>query len=305
MNDAEFDIPEEVRAAGLALRKELLSLLPRAMRYETPVPGLVLTRIDRDRVPENCFYSPMVGLVVQGCKYSTIGGCEANYGENRCVVVGVDIPGVHQACVPEDGPFLALSVRIDRLIVSQLVAQMPELAERQPQGDTPVAVFTPPPELMDAFGRLVRLVRTPERIPVLAPLVLREIHYYLLTGPKSACLDLFNARGSTTSQIAQAIAWLRQNYSSPVNMEDLARQMNMAPSTFNRHFKQITTYSPLQFQKKLRLFEAKRLMLHEGKDVNEAALCVGYESSSQFNREYKRQFGFSPKQDVLNSRSSG
>ena len=139
-------------------------------------------------------------------------------------------------------------------------------------------------ELLQAFLRLVELLDTPSRIPVLAPMILREIHYYLLCGGQGGCLRLFSSVGTQANQIAEAISWLREHYADSLNMEELARRVNMAPSTFNRHFKQLTSLSPLQFQKRLRLYEAERLMLLEGQDAGTAALMVGYESASQFNR---------------------
>ena len=134
-------------------------------------------------------------------------------------------------------------------------------------------------------------------------MILREIHYYLLCGSQGRCLRLFSTTGTQANQIAEAISWLRGHYAESLNMEDLARRVNMASSTFNRHFKQVTSLSPLQFQKRLRLYEAERLMLQEGKDAGTAALMVGYESGSQFNREYKRQFGAPPRRDVTKKRS--
>lgn len=132
-------------------------------------------------------------------------------------------------------------------------------------------------------------------------MILREIHYYLLCGNQGKCLRPFSTTGTQANQIAEAIPWLREHYADSINMEEPARRVNMASSTFNRHFKQVTSLSPLQFQKRLRLYEAERLMLQEGKDAGTAALMVGYESGSQFNREYS-QFGAPPRRDVAQKR---
>ena len=167
----------------------------------------------------------------------------------------------------------------------------------------PIVVSEASEELLETFRRLVNLLDTPSRIAVLAPLILREIHFYLLSGSQGGCLRLFNTQGTQANTIARAVSWLRENYALPFRMEELARRVNMAPSTFNRHFRQVTSLSPLQFQKRLRLYEAERLMLQEGKDAGTAALMVGYESASQFNREYKRQFGDPPRRDVIQKRS--
>ena len=288
-----------------ALKDKLLALLPGPSRLEPKkIPGLALTRIDEGTKASRCFYRPMVALVVQGYKHSIIGDHEADYGKNECVVVGVDMPGVfHVAEASPTSPFLSVSVSLDRRIISQLVSQMPSIIAESSAQPNPVMTAEAPAELLDVFLRLVSLLEHPARIPVLAPLYLQELHFYLLSGVQGGCLRLFGTGGTQASQIAQAISWLREHYKSPLRMEELAKLANMAPSTFNRHFKEVTSISPLQFQKRLRLYEAERLMLMEGKDAATAAYLVGYESASQFNREYKRQFGEPPHRDVAKKSS--
>lgn len=286
-----------------SLKEKLLKWLPEQSRLETPIPGLALTRHDENTSAIRCFYAPMIALVVQGFKRSMIGDHEANYGELHCVTVGIDMPGVfHITDASSQAPFLSLSVKLDRRIITQLITEAPSIVTAQEGEVTPIVVDEASKDLLQAFSRLVELLDTPSRISVLAPMILREIHYYLLCGSQGKCLRLFNTNGTQANQIAQAISWLRENYTSPLRMEELARYVNMAPSTFNRHFKEVTSLSPLQFQKRLRLYEAERLMLIEGKDAGTAALMVGYESGSQFNREYKRQFGAPPRKDVAKKR---
>lgn len=287
-----------------SLKEKLLKWLPEQSRLETPIPGLALTRHDENTSAIRCFYTPMIALVVQGFKRSMIGDHEANYGELHCVTVGIDMPGVfHITDASPQAPFLSLSVKLDRRIITQLITEVPSIVTAQEGEVTPIVVDEAGKDLLQVFSRLVELLDTPSRIPVLAPMVIREIHYYLLCGSQGKCLRLFNTNGTQANQIAQAISWLRENYTSPLRMEELARYVNMAPSTFNRHFKEVTSLSPLQFQKRLRLYEAERLMLLEGKDAGTAALMVGYESGSQFNREYKRQFGAPPRKDIAKKRS--
>ena len=297
---------ESMRIAELndSLKERLLKWLPEQSRLETPIPGLALSRYDENISAIKCFYNPMVALVVQGFKRSMIGDHEANYGELHCVTVGIDMPGIfHITDASPQAPFLSLSVKLDRRIITQLITEAPSVVTAQ-EGEVPsVVVDEAGKDLLQAFSRLVELLDTPSRISVLAPMILREIHYYLLCGSQGKCLRLFNTNGTQANQIAQAISWLRENYTSPLRMEELARYVNMAPSTFNRHFKEVTSLSPLQFQKRLRLYEAERLMLLEGKDAGTAALMVGYESGSQFNREYKRQFGAPPRKDIAKKRS--
>jgi len=297
---------EPIHLPGLndSLKERLLKWLPEQSRLETPISGLALTRHDENTSAIRCFYTPMIALVVQGFKRSMIGDHEANYGELHCVTVGIDMPGVfHITDASPQAPFLSLSVKLDRRIITQLITEAPSIVTVQEGEVTPIVVDEVGKDLLQAFSRLVELLDTPSRIPVLAPMILREIHYYLLCGSQGKCLRLFNTNGTQANQIAQAISWLRENYTSPLRMEELARYANMAPSTFNRHFKEVTSLSPLQFQKRLRLYEAERLMLLEGKDAGTAALMVGYESGSQFNREYKRQFGAPPRKDVVKKRS--
>ena len=287
-----------------SLKEKLLKWLPEQSRLETPIPGLALTRHDENTSAIRCFYTPMIALVVQGFKRSMIGDHEANYGELHCVTVGIDMPGVfHITDASPQAPFLSLSVKLDRRIITQLITEVPSIVTAQEGEVTPIVVDEAGKDLLQVFSRLVELLDTPSRIPVLAPMIIREIHYYLLCGSHGKCLRLFNTNGTQANQIAQAISWLRENYTSPLRMEELARYVNMAPSTFNRHFKEVTSLSPLQFQKRLRLYEAERLMLLEGKDAGTAALMVGYESGSQFNREYKRQFGAPPRKDIAKKRS--
>ena len=287
-----------------SLKEKLLKWLPEQSRLETPIPGLALTRHDENTSAIRCFYTPMIALVVQGFKRSMIGDHEANYGELHCVTVGIDMPGVfHITDASPQAPFLSLSVKLDRRIITQLITEVPSIVTAQEGEVTPIVVDEAGKDLLQVFSRLVELLDTPSRIPVLAPMIIREIHYYLLCGSQGKCLRLFNTNGTQANQIAQAISWLRENYTSPLRMEELARYVNMAPSTFNRHFKEVTSLSPLQFQKRLRLYEAERLMFLEGKDAGTAARMVGYESGSQFNREYKRQFGAPPRKDIAKKRS--
>lgn len=285
------------------LKEKLLPLLPHESRTQTAIGSLALSRYDEDSPATRCFYQPLVAYIVQGFKRSMIGNKEYNYGAGHFMVVGVDMPGVfHITKASPDHPFLSLSVKLDRYIIAKLLTEMPAATPAQ-KSPHPIALSPATEELLGAFIRLVELLDTPARIPIFAPMILREIHFHLLTGEQGNCLRTFSTTGTQANQIAQAITWLRENYVKPLQVEELARQVNMAPSTFHRHFRQVTNLSPLQFQKSLRLYEAERLMLLEGKDATTAALEVGYESGSQFNREYKRQFGAPPRRDVAQKRS--
>ncbi len=157
--------------------------------------------------------------------------------------------------------------------------------------------------MLDAFLRLAELIEKPQEASIMGGLLLREIHYRLLSGPFGRMLRSLNTFGTPGHQITRAVCWLKENYKEPLRVEELAGRMNMAPSTFHKYFKDVTTLSPLQYQKRLRLSEAQRLLLANECDVAEAAYAVGYESAAQFNREYKRLIGQPPRKAVANRRS--
>ncbi|OCG00788.1 AraC family transcriptional regulator [Gilliamella sp. wkB112] len=287
------------------LKRKIIQHLPRSARKSTVIPGFILSRHDNDSPQENCFYRPMIALVVQGFKRSMIGNEEFNYGKNHFMVVSVDLPGSYHitGATPAE-PFISISIKLDKHIISQLLTEMPikpTSLKRKPTSQVSVAEVSLP--ILESFLRLVDLLDEPENIQIIAPMIIKELHYYLLCSPVGESLRLANSSGTKINQISTAIDWLRNNYAKPLDIEQLAKFVNMSSSTFHRHFRQVTTFSPLQFQKQLRLYEAERLMLVEGKDVKTVAFQVGYESPSQFSREYKRQFGEAPHRDMLKKRS--
>jgi AraC-like DNA-binding protein len=286
------------------LKEKLLRRLPEPGRYPTAIEGLTITRRNEVNEPENCFYTPTVGMVVQGFKRSMIGNEEYRYGENYCLAVGVDMPSVNTITdASPEKPFLAVALKLNRYFIAQLAAETPPPAHSGNMSYRGVALAQVDDGVLDCFLRLVELLDKPEQIPLLAPMIIREIHGRMLLGPQGECLRMFSTLGTQSNQIAQAISWLRANYIEPLMVDDLSQRVNMATSTFNRHFRQVTTLSPLQFQKRLRLYEAQRLMLVSDKDASSAALAVGYESATQFNREYKRMFGEPPHRDVSRLRN--
>ena len=285
------------------LKELLLRLMPEPGKHATAVDGLFMSRRESDDHVENCFYKPSVGLVVQGSKRSIVGTDEYCYGENQCLVVNVDMPSsFFTSGATRERPFLAISLDLDRYLISRLVMELPAA---QHAGSAPyrgVAVTDATPDLLNAFLRLAGLLEKPEEAAFIAPIVIHEIHSRLLLGPLGTMLRRFSTHGTQSNQIARAIAWLRENYREPLQIETLARRVNMGISTFHRHFKEVTSLSPLQYHKRLRLYEAQRLMLAENVDATSAGLAVGYESPTQFNREYKRMFGEPPRRDVMRRR---
>jgi AraC-like DNA-binding protein len=294
----------EINRARLArannlLKEKLLRWLPEPGRYPTAIEGFMIARRHDAKELENCVYKPLVAVVIQGSKRYVIGSEEYRYGENHCLVIGVDIPSANHVLVASpEKPFLAVTLDLDKYLITQLAAEIPPSSRFENGSYKGVAVAEVDPDVLDAFLRLVELLDKPEQIPVLAPMIIREIHYRLLIGPQGERLRMINTLGTQSNQITKSITWLRENYKEALQVDELARKANMATSTFHRHFRQVTTLSPLQFQKRLRLYEAQRLMLTENEDATIAALAVGYESPTQFNREYKRMFGEPPHRHV-------
>lgn len=285
------------------LKENLLHRMPAQGVFPTDVEGLRMSRRDEPNKVENCFSEPIVALIVQGFKRSLIGAEEYRYGENQCLVAGVDMPS--SSCVvdvSQDRPFLAVALDLDKQLITRLAAETPLPAASGTASHKGISVADVDPDVLDAFLRLVELLDKPQQIPALAPLIIREIHYRLLVGPQGEHLRRLNTLGSQSNQIARAISWLRENYREPLHVDKLAQAVNMATSTFHRHFKEVTSLSPLQFHKRLRLYEAQRLMLSESENAASAGLAVGYESPTQFSREYKRLFGEPPYRDVRQAR---
>lgn len=285
------------------LQERLLQLLPRALKSDTSIEGLGLIRRDVTLRDESCIYRPVIEVIVQGSIQSVIGNERLEYGEGQFMVAGVDTPCIIREVKAEPGSaFLAISLALDVALITELVAQTKLPGAPSDQSHKGICITPAMPEVGDAFLRLLRLLDSPQHLPALAPMIIREIHYYLLNGPLSDYLRALATQGTHSQRIAQSVAWLREHFLQPLVIEHLAEQAHMSPSTFHRHFRKVTSYSPLRFHKRLRLYEAQRLMLVKELDAAAAAFHVGYESASQFNREYKREFGEPPQRDIARMR---
>ena len=282
------------------LKAKLTCLAGNPGKTLTAIEGVYLYRINKDERIE-CLSDPCIGIVVQGNKRAVIADEEYRYGEGWYVAYGMGLPAVsHITGASVERPHLALLIRLDLYILTELAAYVkPAPRQRIYKGVTIGEVTA---ELLEACLRLTNLLDTPERIPALAPMLIREIHYLLLTGPEGEDFRLLGSGKNPNSRIAEAVAWMRENYRQPFNLAELAAHVNMSLTSFSRHFRRITGTSPLQFQKRIRLYEAQRLMLTEGKSAETAAFAVGYESPTQFNREYKRQFSEPPRRNIEHSR---
>jgi AraC-like DNA-binding protein len=263
----------------------------------TAMPRLSLIRAEQPSAPTPAVYEASLCLIAQGSKRVSIGGDSVLYDASRYLIVSLDLPLVgHVLEASPAAPYLCCKIDLDPAALAELVIAEGAVASRS---DVPVlAVYPSDPDLIDATCRLVKLLDRPETIPTLAPLFEREIFYRLLTGPHGATLRHLATAGSHLNQVGRAIAAIRRRFDAQIRIDDLATESGMSPSSLHTHFKAITRMTPLEYQKQLRLQEARRLMLVGGASAGAAGFTVGYESPSQFSREYRRLFGAPPRQDI-------
>ncbi|MGR3432940.1 MULTISPECIES: AraC family transcriptional regulator N-terminal domain-containing protein [Roseobacteraceae] len=267
--------------------------------YATALPNLGLFRRESTSEPHACMIEPSIIIVCQGVKQMHIGARGLTYDSERFLVASLDLPGDSRVLeASPDRPCLGLVLRLDLRLIAELSTQVRSAPAQQHSMEPSAAIGQLTPELLAPFARLVALLDEPEAIPVLAPLIEREIHYRLLQSDQAPRLLRMVSVGSQSHRIARAIDWLKTHYAEPLKVEELAAQIHMSPSSLHHHFRQLTAMSPLQYQKRLRLNEARRLMLTDDFDAAGAAFNVGYESPSQFSREYSRLFGAPPRRDI-------
>lgn len=228
-----------------------------------------------------------------------------NYGPGQSMLTTIDSPITSRIThATKREPYLALLLKLDASTVALLASEMklPRLQETYTDAAVPIQMIDS--ELLDALRRLLSLLDNPQLLPRLAPLIQQEITIRLLTGPHGLQLRRLSMARPPSAQIAKVVAWLKQNFTQAIPVDELAAQANMSQSVFRQHFRAVTGMSPLQYQKQLRLQEARQLMLNQNIDASRAAFLVGYESASQFSREYHRQFGAPPQQDVRHVRAN-
>lgn len=301
-------IQQEVEHNGMeaaieAMGKSIARLTEKGEQHTTAVPGLSLFRRDEPTEPITGMYEPSVCLVAQGAKRVLLGDDTYVYDAHNYLITSVHLPTVVQIVeASREKPYLGLRLMLDLREISQLMTDSNLPPPRTQQSSRGMATGEVTLPLLTAFQRLIDLLAEQQDIPILAPVIQREIIYRLLVGDQGARLRQIASAGSQSHQIARAIDWLKGNFSQPLRIDDLAAQARMSSSTFHHHFRSMTALSPLQFQKQLRLREARRLMLAERMDAANAAFQVGYESPSQFSREYNRMFGAPPLRDITKLR---
>ena len=266
---------------------------------QTAIAGLTLYRSDQRRSGSIPFlYKPMVCVMAQGEKTISFGGRTFRYASTHYLLSSVDLPlrGTVFRAAP-GRPYLSASLSLDMVMLSDLFERMSPMLD--PKAPAPgLAVGCLSAELLDAFTRLVRLLDTSQDIDVLAPLIQREIFYRLLCGEHGSMLKQVCLNYGSRARISEAIRWIREHFHEPFSAKKLAQRMRMSEAALNRHFRALTGISPLQYQKQVRLQEARRMLLSSGDNAATAASRVGYSSASQFSREYRRTFGVAPMADV-------
>ncbi len=279
--------------------KTLANLLDlQAVRFgrDTPIEGLRLTRTETP-MEIRSVYRPSFCAVLQGSKISMLGESALRYGAGQGLLASVDVPVTARIVeASPERPYLAFSVEIDPAMVPEMLPALADEAVTEP-AFTALHTDRLDAEIMDPLGRLLRLLDTPRDIPVMAPLVKREITWRLLNGSLGPMLRHVGLRDSQAARIGQATAWIRDHFREPLRVPDLAERAGMSVASFHRHFKAVTTLSPVQFQKLVRLQEARRMLL-ENHEVAAVGYAIGYESASHFNRDYRRQFGAPPGRDI-------
>ncbi len=292
------------------LRKELArkiaSFIGSQERLTTDIPGLLLARRTAPTAPTTATYEPSIAVVAQGRKQATLAGTTFIFDESRYLLTSLYLPVICNVTeASEDVPYLCFVLKLEMPFIRELLSREEIHAPEPPSANPAMSTGETTAELLDACCRLVDLLNTPQDIPFLSELIQREIIYRILRGPEGARLRAIATLGDQSHRAAKAIAWVRGNFAKPLRVGDLAKIAGMGLSTLHHHFRALTSMSPLQYQKQLRLQAARQRMLMDGLDAASAAFEVGYESASQFNREYSRLFGQPPIRDVRAIRSPG
>ncbi|HTD06619.1 AraC family transcriptional regulator [Undibacterium sp.] len=273
--------------------------------FTTQIPALTIYRRSAASAPMPCIYGLGLGITVQGGKRVTLGAEIFDYGPGQSLVTSVDLPVVSYVTRANPAePYLGVRLELDSRAIAQVAAGMDFLAPLKAISSRAMSVVALDEGLLDAVTRLIRLLDEPHLAPLIMPLIQQEIIVRLLNGGHGPTLLHLVTAGSPGQQITKVIAWLKLHFTDDMSIDDLATKAHMSPSTFRQHFRAVAGMSPLQYLKHLRLQDARQLMLNEDLDASSAAVRVGYESASQFSREYTRLFGAPPLRDIKRLRGS-
>jgi AraC-like DNA-binding protein len=291
-----------------ASREELVERIARAISEDgvsQPLKGMHLARLSTATEKIHSVLEPSLCVIAQGSKVVFVGDSRYQYDPFHYFLATIELPRASQVLeASKERPYLSFRLELDPNLVGSVLVETGHVI---PQSNTDVRAIDVSPldaDLLDAVVRLVRLLDSPADTRILMPLITREIIYRLLRGEQGRRLCHLTVAGGYTPNIARAIARLREDFDKPIRIEDLAQELGMSVSSFHYHFKAVTAMSPLQFQKRLRLQEARRLMLGKDLDATSAAYQVGYSDASHFNREYKSVFGVPPMRDVQQLRET-
>ncbi|OPA72996.1 AraC family transcriptional regulator [Paenibacillus selenitireducens] len=284
-------------------QNELAKIIQRYVRndgvHATDIPSLFFIRDSNASVPRHGVYKPSFCIVVQGAKEVWLGKERFIYNPSDYLIASVNLPVTAQVTEASPNvPYLGFKLEFTANQILDVLRDSEIRVGPKDNAKRGMFVSRLEPELLDAVIRLARLLDTPKDIPILSPLFTKEILYRVLQGQHGVRLEQIAIEGSSAHQIKDVIEHITNNYNKSLRVEELAEKVNMSVSSLHRHFKEVTAMSPIQFQKELRLQEARRLLLTESADATDVAFRVGYESPSQFSREYSRMYGFPPKQDM-------
>jgi AraC-like DNA-binding protein len=290
--DECFGMPDQLVAAVLRYINRQGGESP----YTTAIDGVMILRSDRPKPPSHAMSRPAICIVVQGEKWATIGVRRYVYRAGQALVVGIETPSLGRVVqASPDKPCLVLAIALDLAVIRSVAEGLDDLqrVSGDPRRGVVVTDFQGP--LSDCARRLIRLLDAPKAIPTVYPLIMREMCYWLLSGRHGAEIARMALRSAADQRVMRAITHLRERFAETVRVEELAGIAHLSPSAFHRQFKALTSVTPLQYQKRLRLLEARRLMISSAANAESAAFSVGYQSPSQFSREYTRMFGAPPK----------
>jgi AraC-like DNA-binding protein len=279
-----------------------------AERPRHAIDGLLLSVVDRPTPPTATVADPVLAVVAQGAKRINLGDQIYDYGAGQYLVVSVGLPITgHFSQASPDRPFLGVGLTLRPAVIASLLLETGSAASSREGGrrsETPlgVAVSDASDDLVDALVRMIRLLGRPADVPVLAPMIEREIIWRLITGEQGRLVRQIGLADSRLSHIGRAIGWIREHHADLIRIDDLAQMSAMSVSAFHRHFRAVTAMTPIQYQKRIRLQEARLLLISDSWDVATVGFAVGYDSASQFSREYRRQFGVPPGRDAARLR---